>query len=356
MRAVLSFACFTAVAAVAAMACVSGGHGPTGSPNLDGGVYVGDGNLAGLQPETLACTGDTTACVSGTATSKSLPAAQRFVASLFPMFPIQGVSPVAEQEVAVDGTWAFSGVAPGAHYYVQIVGVYGTTSIPAMVGPVAVPTSGAPIAVTVEPVELDVVEGSTAGGPLELQSALAYVFDPATGAPSTGGDTVSILVGGTAVPLAWTQIVTGVYGYYAALPAGTAAQATYTLTTSVGGAAATSWSLTATAPAFTPSITAPAAGATVPAGQDLAVAWTAQPGADMEVPNVYTLPSGGSWTVENASQAPLASSVTQATIPGADVLAGPLLVDVSFLVGNCPATADGCVIAEAIASNQLTAQ
>ncbi|HEY6460634.1 MAG TPA: hypothetical protein VIY73_10805, partial [Polyangiaceae bacterium] len=236
------------------------------------------------------------------------------------------------------------------------VGVYGKSSIPAMVGPIAVPTAGQPIAVTVKPVELDVVEGSTAGGPLELQSALAYVFDPATGAESTGGDTASILVGGTEVPLAWTQVASGVYGYYAARPAGTAAQAAYTITTSFGGAAPTSWNLVATAPSFTPSITAPAAGATVPAGQDLAVAWTAQPGADMEVPNVYTLPSGGSWTVENASQAPLASSVTQATIPGADVLAGPLLVDVSFLLGSCPASADGCVIAEAIASNQLTAQ
>lgn len=356
MRA-LGFLALAALAAAASLeACVSGGTGPTGSPYLDGGAYVGDGQISGLQPQTLACTGTPTSCLSGTVAVKSLPAAERFVANLFPMFPIQGVNAVAQQEVAVDGTWAFSNVAPGAHYYVEIVGVYGQSSVPALVGPLAVPSSGQPLAVTVKPVELTVVEASTAGGALELQTALAYVFDPATGQASTGGDAVSLLVGGSPVALAWTEIASGYYGYFASFPSGTAAQSTYTLTTAVGGAAPTSWSLVAAAPSFTPSVTAPAAGATVPAGADLTVAWAAQPSADMEVPNVYTESSGGSWTIENASQAPLASSIAQATIPGADVPAGPLLVDVTFLVGSCPATADGCIVAEAIGSNQLVAQ
>ena len=45
-------------------------------------------------------------------------------------------------------------------------------------------------------------------------------------------------------------------------------------------------------------------------------------------------------------------ATTQATSPGSEIVAGPLLVDAEFLVGSCPLTADGCVMSEAIASSR----
>ena len=63
-----------------------------------------------------------------------------------------------------------------------------------------------------KPVQLSVVQSATSGGALELESALAYVFEPSTGAPSTGTDTVTIGVGGTQVPMPWTAIAVPVLG------------------------------------------------------------------------------------------------------------------------------------------------
>ena len=253
------------------LACTpSGGTGPTGSP-----VIPQDGGVA-PQQDTETCTGDTTKCLSGTAQTKSLAAPQAYFASLYTMLPLGGAAPVAQQQVARDGTWAFSDLSEGEHYYVQIAAVYGEgadggggNAIGATVGPLAVPASGSTQAVVVKPVQLTVEQSATSGGALELVSALAYVFDPTTGAPSTGNDTVTIGVGGTQVPMPWTAIAPNVYAYSATFTSPTPAQSTYTITTS----SSASWQLVANTPSFTPSITAPASGATVPSGTDLLVSW-----------------------------------------------------------------------------------
>lgn len=347
-----------ALPVAAALACnLSGGTGPGGTPIVgeDGGE---DGALPATLPNHTACSGAAAACLSGTATTQSLAAPQRFVANLYEMFPLAGATPVARQEVAKDGTWAFSGLSSSAHYYVYMVAVYGVagdggggSSIAATVGPLTVPSSGQPVDVVVQPVQLSVLESSIAGGALDIRSALAYVFDPATGAPSSGGDAVSIVVGGTPVPMPWTEVAPSQYGYYATFSTATPAQPTYTITTPGG-----SWQLTGTTPTFTPTLTAPADGATVPGGQDLLVSWTAEPAADEELVYLYTQASGGTWTPVNASPPPQGPGITQTTIPGSEVVAGLLLVGAAFVVGSCPASADGCVVSEAVANAQITAQ
>jgi hypothetical protein len=339
---------------VASAACVSGGTGPSGAGD-DGGV--GDsGSLVQLPTE--VCTGSASSCLSGTAKTKELPAPRYYVANLFGMYPAPGAPLLTRQIVAADGTWAFSALASSAHYYVEIEAVYpqsdgGTGSpVPAIVGPLAVPSAGS-VEVSVAPVELLVNQTTTAAGPLVLQSALAETFDPATGAPSTGEDSVSIVVGNAPVQLPWTQIAPGNYAYYATFPATTPAQATYSLFTS----GTSSWSLVAVAPSFTPAMTSPANGATVPAGQPLVVSWPAQPLADETIWTIYSQAAGGgTWNPVDTSSLPADQATTQQTIPAADVTAGPLLVQVGFLVGSCPPTADGCVVSTAITSAQIVAQ
>jgi hypothetical protein len=340
---------------LAATAACSGPTGDTAAGLDDGGA---DGALPAVPPAHNACTGAATTCLSGTAsTTQSLAAPQRYVANLYELFPLAGASPVAKQEVALDGTWAFSGLPTGGHYYVYVVAVYGEadgsggTSIAATVGPLAVPSSGQPVDVVVQPAQLSVLESSVAGGALEIRSALAYLFDPSTGAPSTGSETVSITVGGTSVPMPWTAVTSTQYGYYATFASATPAQSTYTIKTSTA-----SWQLVGTAPTFTPSLTAPASGAKVPSGQALVVSWSAQPTADEELVYVYTQASGGTWTPVNASPPPVGPGVTQTTIPGSEIVAGSLLIGDAFVVGSCPASADGCIVAEAVANAQITAQ
>ncbi|MGH7294496.1 MAG: hypothetical protein ACRELB_06175 [Polyangiaceae bacterium] len=350
-------AVFMALAVGAPSACVSPSESGSGGPSSD--AATGDSGLL-VQPQTATCSGSSSACLSGTAAVRDLPAPRYYVANLFGMYPVPGAPLLSRQIVAVDGTWAFGGLADSAHYYVQIEGVFGAdadggggTPIAANVGPLAVPSSGAGSAVTVAPVELLVVQSSRDGAPLFVQSALASVFDRATGAPSEGTDTVSIVVGGASVPMPWTDIGSGQYAYYAVFPASTPAQDTYAITTSASSSA---WDLVAATPGFTPSLTAPAASATVPAGQPLVVSWPPEPLADEAVWSIYDQASDGSWTPLDTSQVPAGAGLTQQSIPAADVAVGPLLIDVAFFVGSCPSTADGCVVSEAVASAQVTAQ
>ena len=105
---------------VASAACVSGGNGPAGAGD-DGGV--GDsGSLVQLPTE--ACTGSASACLFGTAKTKVLPSTAATVANVFGMYPAPGAPLLTRQIVAADGTWAFSGLASSAHYYVEIEAVY----------------------------------------------------------------------------------------------------------------------------------------------------------------------------------------------------------------------------------------
>jgi hypothetical protein len=254
--------------------------------------------------------------------------------------------------IAGDGKWAFSGLDPWGHYYVEALAGFGQAqNVATVVGPLGVPGLGS-VSVQLKPAQLSVIEQGAPGMPLQMQSAVAYLFDPSSGAPLQGA-TVSIVVGGKAVPMPWTDVAGGNYGYYATFPTPTPAQATYAITSSAGS----SWSLVANPPTFTPSVSAPANGAKVPSGQPLTVTWSAESEADEELVQLFAQ-AGTGWTPDYQAPTPYDSDVTTATIPGASVgpAGQPQLLNVSFVHGNCPSSADGCVVAEVVVPAQISPQ
>ena len=322
---------------LAVVACVSGGAGPK-----------------------TTCSGETAACLQGTVTVQGFAATPGQVeASLFREFPATGAVALATVPIAADGTWAFSNLAAWEHYYVEVEAGFGQSqNVAGFVGPLDVPVSGAPVAIQLKPAQLTVLEQAASGAALQVQSALAYLFDPSTGAPLQGA-TVSILVGSTAVPMPWTTIPGSTNdGYYASFSTPLPAQATYTITSSVPGASApTTWQLVANPPTFTPTLTTPAANATVPVSQPLAVSWPAQPMADEELVQLYAQVSSA-WSQVYEVPAPIDEDGTTTTIPGSYVgpAGQPLLVNVSFVQASCPVSADGCVVGEVIVPVQITPQ
>jgi len=319
------------------------------------------GDDGSAPPATSTCTGDPTACLSGTATTHGFVAPMsRARANLYRVFPSGTAAPLATQFVANDGTWAFSSLAAWGHYYVQIAADFAVdggrpSAVGATVGPFGVPAvAGGTIAVPVEPVQLEILEGSTAGG-YDLQWASAHVFDPATGDEIAGGANVAITVAGAATPMPWTTNSAGVLAYFVEFAQPVAAQPAYTITTSFGSSN-DSWHLVADPPTFAGAIASPADHAAVPTGQPLVVSWPAQPLADYEVVELFVL-KGSTWSATYASPQPVAADTTQETIPASSIpQSGQYLLEVAFSKSNCPVTADGCVSANAVASAHLTAQ
>jgi hypothetical protein len=329
----LAFACLLLVSA----ACVTSGNRP--------GPSCGDGD---------------TTCLQGTVTLQGFTATpQELQASLFREFPATGTTPLQTIPLDPNGAWVFDGLDPWAHYFVEIVADFGQPQAEAsFVGPLEVPSSGAPVASLVKPAQLTVLAQAASGMAQEVESAAAFLFDPATGAPLQGA-TVSIAIGGTAVAMPWTSIPgSPTDGYYASFSPPVTAQATYTITaTTPGGSSPSTWQLVAGSASFSPVLTAPMPSTTVPANQPLTVAWPAQPMADEELVQLYTMATGG-WSPAWELAAPLDEDATTATIPGSYVSPSGqmLLVNVAFLQASCPATADGCVVGEVIAPAQITAQ
>ncbi|HEX3345733.1 MAG TPA: hypothetical protein VHS09_14215 [Polyangiaceae bacterium] len=310
----------------------------------------------GAAPKT-ACSGDS-GCLQGSVTVQGFSVTPvRVEANLFREFPATGAVALATTPIAADGTWAFGGLDSWDHYYVEFQADFGQSQdVAGFVGPLEVPSSGAPLTTMLKPAQLTVIEQAAAGAMLQLQSAEAFLFDPSTGAPLAGAS-VSIEVGGAAVPMPWTSIPgSSTDGYFATFPTPPAAQATYTITSTAPGAnAPQTWQLVANAPSFSPSLSAPADGATVPASQPLTVGWPAQPMADEELVELYTQ-TNGTWSQVYEAPAPLDEDVTSSIIPGSYLApAGQtLLVNVAFLHGSCPASADGCVVDELIVPAQIT--
>lgn len=337
---------------------------PSSTAAPDAGEGAGDGgevaNLDGdvdaeVTPTTEACTGVATTCLSGTAAPSGFTVApKRMKVELYREYPASGAVPVASVPVALDGTWAFSSLGTWGHYFVQLVADFGQpVSLSSVVGALTVPSTGSPIALRVLPVQLSLLQQGPPGGPQLLVSALGYVFDPLTGAPVSNA-TVAVVVGGTPQAMTWTQVAASTYAYLFTAPSMTPAQATYTVTTSQPGGATSTWQLTApTTTTLMPNLTAPAGGATIPANQPLTVEWPAQ-AADAETVELYAM-AQGTWSSVYASPIE-AADVLQQTVPSTDVTAGSLLVNVQFLLGGCPPTADGCVAAGVVASAQVTAQ
>jgi hypothetical protein len=169
---------------------------------------------------------------------------------------------------------------------------------------------------------------------------------------------VSISIGGAAVSMPWTSIPGSTTdGYYASFSPPVAAQPTYTITASTPGTSSPStWQLVAGSAAFSPALSSPTPNATVPANQPLTVTWPAQPSADEELVQLYTMASGA-WSPAWELSAPLDEDATTATIPASYLSpsGAQLLVNVAFVQASCPATADGCVVDEVIAPAPITA-
>jgi hypothetical protein len=353
-------------AAAFASACSSssaGGGADAAPPGDDGGVG-GDGAMPGATcvgpvsskaPSTNACPGDATRCIAGTLANANTLAASpvQACASLYQVLP-QGAAPlIATQMVAVDGTWAFGDLSAWAHYYVKLVGDFrlpdGTgASIPAIVGPLAVPSAG-PISAQLKPVTLQVLESRVKAGTRQVLWASARVYDPQTGGElSKDGATVSIAIGGVSTPMAWTD-----NGYYAAFSPPPVASASYTVSTTIGSTTRT-WTLTSDPPAFDGAITSPANGATVAPGP-LAVMWSAAPDADYELVEIFARGDGG-WSATPAytSAAPNRADTTSETTSSLD--SGSYLLNVAYAKASCPTSADGCVLSNAVADARFTVQ
>jgi hypothetical protein len=280
----------------------------------------------------------------------------RFQAQIFREFPVAGATPLATSVVGYDGSYAFSNLSPWEHYFVQAAADFGqAVAVSAVVGPLTVPaTGGGGADVTIKPVQLTIVQQAAAGGALQLQSALAYVFDPASGAPSRGAN-VTIEVGGAQVAMQ-ESTQGGAEAYSVAFTQPPPAQPTYTVTTLLAGSASpTTWNAAAGSASFTPTLTVPAANATVPQGQPLLVSWPTEVSADDEVVVLYAQQQNA-WAQQYESPHPDDQDATSETIPASYVTSGPLLLNVLFAAAHCPPDQDGCVLNDETAAVQITAQ
>jgi hypothetical protein len=226
--------------------------------------------------------------------------------------------------------------------------------------------AGGPLQVRVKPVELAVLESRTAGAAWQAQWASGYVFDPSSGAeidPSSGAQiqrtaSVSVDIGGVPRAMPWAPDLAGQSSYFAQFSPPPPAQSSYTISTSdpALGPAPLPWTLQADPPSFDGAITTPPDGATVAMNTALMVSWSQQPSADFELTQLFARDDAGGWTPVYTSPQPNDSTVTGETIPAAKLAPGKYLLNVAFAKANCPATADGCVIASAVAVAQFTAQ
>jgi hypothetical protein len=362
------------------LASASSACGNSASPAAP--IDSGGGGLDTSAPfHAPPCIGDASVCLTGTATTAAFtvtPAHLR--ASLYRTFPSGRAGDVNQvtsqtQTVARDNTFALSGLDPWAHYYLLFepgfhidAGVKKTVAT--RVGPLVVPvmSTDASIGVQVKPVQLDVLEQGATAGAMQLQSAVAHLFDAKTGDEIGAGGSASILVGTTSTPMPYDS-TKGAFAVQFATPP--AAQLTYAITTSTApGEMPATWTLVADPPTFAGAITSPPAGATVPAGRDLTVTWPLQPAADYVIVELFRQ-DNGAFTSVYTSQIPRAADSNQETIPGGSsggdggldggaacclATPGTYLINVAFTKANCPPTADGCVHAGIVAGEQIAVQ
>jgi hypothetical protein len=338
--------------------CPSCGTAASVSPPGDAGA-----SDAARAPD-AQCAADASLSLSGTVAISGftpLPGPAFTEVSLYGLFPY-GTEPSVNptpQRVRPDGTWSYRCLSAGAHYYVRgvahfKVGDAGTGSVPAIVGPLTVPSSG-PVAVTVQPLQIGVREVRAAGSATrQLQWASVHVFDPATGA-EVNGATVTIDVGGSVLmPVPWDPNAPASPAYYVQFVPSPAAQPSYTVTASWGTTSLSS-KVVADPPMFDGTITSPSDGATVAVGMPLTVTWTAQPQADYEIVDLF-LNATGLLTNKYTSPQPNGSALTQepAPIPGKLLMMpGNYLLSVSYSKSNCPRDAAGCVHANTVSTATL---
>jgi hypothetical protein len=339
-------------------ACTTSGTITPSQP--DGGVVI-DANAPlpdAAVPPTWACAGDATTCIQGRVDAGSFTTPLvGGVVELFRVFPAGGVRSVQAQPLAMDDTFAFSGLAPWAHYYVKVTAHFGTTqatatSVGALAGRFAVPSAGTPVTVAVIPVQLELLE-TGAGAQRQLQWVSAHVFDPTTGLEQNAQSAGAVMFSANGIAAMPMGFVAGDGGpgaqrFYLAFSPAHAAATGYQVT-----AQGHAWSI-ATEADFAGALSSPADGASVPAGQPLVVTWPMQAEADYMSVDLFSR-TGSQFTGAFDSGDPIAPDVTTLTIPGGSVPAGTLLLNVNAARAACRLQSDGCAYLLEAGSANLTA-
>lgn len=323
-----------------------------------------DGDAAVVVPPTAACTGDPTACLTGSMSLDGFTATyQAAKVELYRVFPNGTVAPQASQILAKDGKYAFSGLLPWAHYYLRGVVRFGDpktgASVASLRGRFAVPVAaGATFDLKVIPVQLEMLE-TVVDTTRTLQFVSAHVYDPASGRELTDA-TVTLLDAGAPTPMPYVAGAGGAKSYFVQFSPGKATTGPFQITTAHAafGTAVPSWELATEAPLFaTSTLTSPTEGSTVPAGQPLDVTWAAQAAADYSLVELFAK-QGASFTSKYTSPASIASDVTKETIPASSLApAGAYLLNVDVAQAACQLTmSKGCAYLVRPATANLTVQ
>jgi hypothetical protein len=331
-----------------------------GSSSSSADAGVPEGGVADAlppPPNTATCVGTQSACIFGTVATSgftSTPAAAKV--GLYHVYPYGQVSPITTVPVSLDGTFAFSSIAPWDHYYVQAVALFSgagqNNAVATVVGPVSVPTGGASLALKVKPVVLEVLQQKPAGGQTTLAWASAHVYDLGTGAENTSA-TVSFSNGAMSWSMPYGKNVAGTMSYFAQIPANTNGGTAFTITTSQP---AKTWNLVGEPATFDGSVTNPTS-TTVPVGQALTVAWQAQPSSSYTVIELFTVQGMNQYTQQYMSPGAIPPDVTMEMIPASALSApGMYLLNVAYSKATCPVTADGCVYNNSTVPVNLTAR
>jgi hypothetical protein len=314
------------------------------------------------------CTGDDSGaggfCLSGSVDKSAFTAPiAKVQANLYQLYPSGGSQAIVFQVVDPDGKWAFSNLVPGLQYYLQIAIYFGDAGTPSffrLYGPFTAAAAGAPVALSIKPVELDVLQSGAVGGAMTVSWARAHVFDPSTGSEITGDASVAMDVAGVPTSLPWDPVAAA---YIYNFPTPPAAQPTYTFTTQASAAATPmTFQLVANPPDVDGGITAPDAGSSPSGSQPIAVGWTPEPVdyVSLELFENEGTPDAAVWDLVypvaddegDAIHAP-AEAIGTISIDGG-FAPGQYLLNVDFENSNCPATADGCVAAASAAAEGLT--
>jgi hypothetical protein len=372
MRFALPFSLIALVLAPGLAACDSSSPDtPDAALSDDAPASLSDGAPI---PATAVCTGDQTSCLFGTLKTSGFTAMFPYAeVQLYRVFPSGTAMPVDSQELATDGTFAFSGLAPWAHYYLRGVAQFGPPTAPVFIdtyqGRFAIPsTTPAPIALVIQPIVAGVGESEVAGT-RSVTYATARVYDPATGIEVTDATVSLVVAAGETLPMT--------YG----APVGQVAAPSYLIDFSGSseevemgpiqiqaaapelGASPLSVTISNEASLFEATLTSPADGATIPLNQALPVTWPSQPIADYALVELFvqktTSSTGaGSFVLDYESAGTIATDVTTDTIPATAIAtAGKYLLNVDLGQAACGLDgSQGCAYLVHTAVANLTAQ
>jgi hypothetical protein len=329
-------------------------------PVVEGGGTLSDGAPI---PATAVCTGDATACLSGTLKTTGFTAIFPFAeVQLYRVFPSGDTMPIQSQELALDGTFAFSALPAWGHYYLRGIAQFGDPTAPVFVdtyqGRFAIPTAaGASIDLVVQPLVAGIAE-SALGGSRGVTYATARVYDPASGAELTDA-TVSLIAAGMTIAMPYVADPSGAKSYYVAYGTPLAAAGPFQIqaTDAALGSAPLSVTVTTEASSFAPMLTSPADGATIPVSTALPVTWPSEPLSDYALVELFSK-GASAFTSVYASAGTLATDTTTETIPATAIAtAGMYLLNVDFGQAACGiGGSQGCAYLVHAAAANLTAQ